>query len=88
MASSTGSQLLGVLALCIFGLFALIIFVLVSAQDYYSVRALSGMIMDVCQVEAGSFGGWVVLLIIAGIGLIVVLGTVSLVRYAVGQFKD
>ncbi len=87
MASSRGSQLLGVLALCLVVLLVIIIFILISAHDNYFFNVFSDTVLNAFQVTPGSFGGWVVMLIVAGIVLMALLGTVSLVKYAISLFN-
>ncbi|MGA9138871.1 MAG: hypothetical protein WBZ29_01515 [Methanocella sp.] len=88
MASSSGSRLLGILALCLVVLFVLLIFLLASANDNYFFNEFSDMIQDAFQVAPGSFAGWAVLLMVGGVALITILGTLSLVKYAIGHFIE
>jgi hypothetical protein len=88
MASSSSSRLPGILALCLVLLFVLLIFLLVSAYDNYILNMFSDMILNAFQVAPGSFAGWVVLLTVACITLIIIPGTLSLVKYAIGLFME
>jgi len=87
MASSKGSQLLGILTLCIGVLLVIIILILISANDSFFLNAITDTVFNAFQVTPGSFGGWIVMLIVAGILLISIMGTFSLVKYAINLFK-
>lgn len=87
MASSQGSRLLGILSLCLVVLLAIIILILISANDSFFLSAITGTVFNAFQVTPGSFGGWLVMLIVAGIVLISIMGTYSLVKYAINLFK-
>jgi hypothetical protein len=87
MASTKGSQLLGVLSLCLIVLLVIIILILINANDSFFLNAITDTIFNAFHVTPGSFGGWLVMLIVAGIVLIAVMGTFSLVKYAINLFK-
>jgi len=87
MASTKGSQLLCILASCLVVLFVIIIFIMLSAHDNYLFNLFSDTILDSFNVTPGSFAGWVVMLIVAGILLIAILGTLSVVKYAISLFN-
>lgn len=87
MASSQSSRLLGILTVCLAVLLVIIILIVTSAGDRFFVNAITGTIFSAFQVEPGTFGGWIVLLIVGGIVLISAMGTFSLMKYAIGLFK-
>lgn len=87
MAGSKGSQLLGILTICLVVLLVIIVLILNSANDSFFLNVISDTIFNAFQVTPGSFGGWLVMLIVAGIVLMAIMGTFSLVKYAINLFK-
>ncbi len=83
-----GPQLLVVMAICILLLLGSIVLLLLNANGSAITDAFAGPAFDACGVAPGSVGGWLVLLIGGGLAVFVIAGTVSLVRYAIGLFRE
>jgi hypothetical protein len=88
VVGTKGHRLLSIFISCLVLFLFILLFEIISARDLDILKTVLNAIDEAIKVPAGSFAGWLMLIIVAGAVLLIAGGAVTLIKNALDMFNE